>query len=273
MEEMAANQSQIEAPVETTESTPIETTAPVEGTTSPEQSAAEATETPKTIKIKYNGEEMDIPLDEATTLVQKGRNYEKAVERAQREAAQKARDSFIAEQGYEWNGQAITTEAQYRQALQEKAAYDQMQEQDMTPEQIQRELEIRRREQVINARESQWQQQVRINGYLTEFREAYPDVGFDDIPDDVKELVRQTKIPLLDAYNRIELPRILARKDQAIAVKEQNLKNADTSPGGVAGQGGIPSDYISQETFEQKKHDQRWVINNLSAISKSRAKW
>jgi hypothetical protein len=47
--------------------------------------------------------------------------------------------------------------------------------------------------------------------------------------------------------------------------------NGASSPGSLSAGG--ESDFISQELFESKKSDQRWVIKNLSKIQKSRANW
>jgi hypothetical protein len=47
--------------------------------------------------------------------------------------------------------------------------------------------------------------------------------------------------------------------------------NGESSPGSLSAGG--ESDFISQELFESKKSDQRWVIKNLSKIQKSRANW
>ncbi|KIL35863.1 hypothetical protein SD71_10750 [Cohnella kolymensis] len=96
---------------------PAETLTEVEDT-KPTEEEAEPTQEPQKLKIKYNHEEKEISLEEATTLAQKGLNYDKGIERVRQEAAQQARDAWIAEQGYAWNGKPITTEAEYnRQRL------------------------------------------------------------------------------------------------------------------------------------------------------------
>lgn len=46
--------------------------------------------TPQAIKVKYNHEEMELPYEEAVVHIQKGMNYDKAVERAKREALAEA---------------------------------------------------------------------------------------------------------------------------------------------------------------------------------------
>jgi hypothetical protein len=117
------------APEPTLEPSP----SPETGTPTPEP-----TPEPQTFKVKYNHQEIEIPYEEATTHIQKGMNYEKAVERAKQESIQAGRDAWIAEQGYEWNGKPITTEAEYKQALQEKEVYDRYQAQGLPEDVIQK---------------------------------------------------------------------------------------------------------------------------------------
>ena len=76
----------------------------------------EQTPEPQSIRVKYNHQELDLPYEEAVQHIQKGMNYDKAVERARQEA----RDSWIADQGYEWKGKPIKTEAEYQSALKEQ---------------------------------------------------------------------------------------------------------------------------------------------------------
>lgn len=98
------------------------------------------------LSIKYNKDEVPLTKEEAVELAQKGKNYEKAIERAKQEAAQPARDAYIAEQGYMWNGKPITTEAEYKQALKwQQEAERYATEKGVTPEEAHRELEKDRR--------------------------------------------------------------------------------------------------------------------------------
>ena len=76
----------------------------------------EPTPEPQSIRVKYNHQELELPYDEAVTHIQKGMNYDKAVERARQEA----RDSLIAAEGYIWKGKPITTEAEYIAAKKEQ---------------------------------------------------------------------------------------------------------------------------------------------------------
>ncbi|MCK9218282.1 MAG: hypothetical protein M0P77_10270, partial [Firmicutes bacterium] len=69
----------------------------------------------------------------------------------------------------------------------------------------------------------------------------------------------------------------LANKKTLLGMKQQETikkiaSNAESTPGSLS-DGGGESDFISFEQFEKNKHNQRWMINNLSKITKSRAKW
>ena len=78
---------------------------------------------------------------------------------------------------------------------------------------------------------------------------------------------------LADAFFLANKKDIISR--QAQTAQQETIKkitaNGESSPGSLSAGG--ESDFISQELFESKKNDQRWVIKNLSKIQKSRANW
>ena len=113
----------------------------------------------------------------------------------------------------------------------------------------------------------------KVQAERKEFFEHYPDVKIADISEEVFSLIDNRGLTLLDAYNRVHAKERIAQLEKALGVKEKNAANTGGTPGSVAGQGAVPSDFISYETFQANKSNQRWVIDNLSAINKSRAKW
>lgn len=113
----------------------------------------------------------------------------------------------------------------------------------------------------------------KVQAERKEFFEQYPDVKIDDISEEVFSLIDKRGLSLLDAYNRIHTTQRLAQLEKALAIKEKNNANAGTSPGSVAGQGNVPSEYITKEVFEANKNNRRWMIDNLTQITKSRTKW
>jgi 4-diphosphocytidyl-2C-methyl-D-erythritol kinase len=117
--------------------------------------------------------------------------------------------------------------------------------------------------------------QEKINADAVAFRTAYPDVDINSVPAEVWDRVDKG-YSLTDAYQIHEnktLKEKIAAQEKAIQVKETNQKNAVTSPGSVTGNGATVADYISQESFEQNKGDQRWIIKNFEKIQESRKKW
>jgi len=121
---------------------------------------------------------------------------------------------------------------------------------------------------------TQKQQQEKINADAMAFKANFPDVDINTIPAECWEKVDKG-YSLTDSYQIYEnkiLKEKIAAQEKALQVKETNAKNAASSPGSVTGQGATTADYISQETFEQNKGDQNWIMKNLEKIQESRAK-
>jgi hypothetical protein len=203
-------------------------------------------ETPQPIKIKYNSEEQEIPYDDAVPLIQKGMNYEKAVERARQEA----RDSYIAEQGFEWNGEPITTEAQYKQALQEAQWMEQLQNRDLPEEVVQELLESRRDREERNKEKEERakteREQADMIDFLNYFRNANGrdfNADQDILPDSVWQANAQG-IPLKYAFAEHENNQLR----QQLATLKKNQDNARKAPvGGVTQHGS--NDTASADPF------------------------
>lgn len=180
-------------------------------------------------KIKYNGADEEYTEEEYRALAQKGRNYEKAQERAKQEA----RDAYVSEQGMEWRGKPITTEAQYRQALQEKEWEDSIRERNSSlPEDVVNELLEGRREREERAREKQEQatqaaQQAQVNDFLDYFQSVNdrPFSATDVIPAAVKAAVDQG-VPLKIAYMEHQNKELMRQ----LRTHKQNETNQQKAP-------------------------------------------
>ena len=122
---------------------------------------------------------------------------------------------------------------------------------------------------------TQKQMQEKITADAAAFRANYPDVDINKIPAEVWEKVDKG-LSLTDSYQIYEnkiLREKIAAQEKALQVKEANERNAATSPGSVTGQGATTADFISFETFEQNRGNQKWVKDNYSRIQESRKKW
>lgn len=102
---------------------------------------------------------------------------------------------------------------------------------------------------------SQQQQEQFFNAQAQELLQAYPDLDSKNIPPEVFQLNAQG-ISLLDAYNRVMLPKI--RQDQTKlkdeAIKEYLSKKSGKAPGVTEGAGSAPVlEYSSPKNFNDAK--------------------
>ncbi|WP_308636114.1 hypothetical protein [Paenibacillus silvisoli] len=214
-------------------------TETVDEPTSEPTEPAESQQEPQTelqkIKVKFDRQERELSVEEAAALAQKGMNYERAVERARQEA----RDAYIAEQNYEWNGKPITTEAQYKQALAEQELMNKYAD---LPDELRQELIESRRDREERAkekaeREEQAKKDAQVNDFLDYFQrvnERSFDAAKDSIPQEVKDAVdrgESLKTAYMEFHNK-EL-----RKQLAIA--KQNEANKQKAPIGSVTANGV----------------------------------
>jgi hypothetical protein len=235
-------------PEETVEPETIETEEPVETVedTTPTETTEPTLETPQTLKLKYNKEEREIPIDEAVLLAQKGMNLEKAVERAKQEA----RDSYIAEQGFEWNGEPITTEAQFNQAKQEQQWMEEYQNRDLPPEIIEELIKGRQFREESLAEKKAKAEEEKINTEYNKFFEYFREANGreyvptqDVIPQNVWDAVNQGE-PLKFAYMAHENSQLRTQ----LSTLKQNQSNAQKAPvGSVTAHGG--TEVASEDDF------------------------
>jgi hypothetical protein len=224
---------------------------------------------PQSIKVKFNHQELELPYDEAVTHIQKGMVFDKAVERARQEAAQEARqearDSWITEQGYEWKGRPIKTEAEYRKALQEQELENKIRQQyENVPDDIIDELlegkrfreQYQTQQKTIEEQQRQAQEQQdfisRRDAMYEEFLGDFPGVDAATIPQEVFAEAEKWLFSggregrrLADAMTRYQ-DRQRRAQEQANAA---NQTNAAASTGSVKTQG-TPKGTLTEEMVE-----------------------
>lgn len=208
-----------------------DTTPPTEETQTPEPETVQE----QRLKLKFNHEEREISLEEATLLAQKGMNYEKAVERARQEA----RDAWIAEQGHTWNGKSITTEAEYKQALAEQEIMNKYS--DLPDELVQEILEGRRDREERAKERAEREQQAKKDAEVSDFLDYFQRVnerpfsaGQDSIPQEVKDAVDRGE-SLKAAYTEWHNKTLLSQ----LKIMKQNETNKQKAPiGSVTAFGG-----------------------------------
>lgn len=259
-DEMAASEVVGEVttePAETTQETVTETPAaePVENAADTEPGA----ETKK--------EERLFKQAEVDGIVQKRLERERA--KLQQEANNHPALSYVAKLAQQNN---MTVE-QFITACEQQDKQTQIAELAQTgliPEEIAQELYESRQEK--QARQEAQKRLAPINDLL----KLYPDLKPEEVPESVWQAHIRHGQPLAAAFAKYDADRKdaeIAKLKESLQIREKNAENADVSPGSITGQGGVAPDYISAETFENNKNDQRWIIKNLSKIQESRKKW
>lgn len=220
------------------------------------------------LEIKYNKEQIKLDREKAIELAQKGMNYEKAVERAKQEA----RDAYIAEQGYEWNGKPITTESEYREALREQELLQQYQSYDVPEEVIQELVENKKFREKYETEQQRVEREKAQERDFQNFLESYPDIKPDEIPVSVWQEVENGK-SLIDAYMKYE-NKILKEKLNMTSKQEQieqrNQENASASIGAVKSNGESAPFFTKEQVSKMTTKE---VNENWKAINESMKKW
>jgi len=268
------------------ESNPAPEPAPEpQGGNEPEQAPS-----PQSIKVKFNHQELDLPYEEAVTHIQKGMNYDKAVERARQEAAQQARDSWIAEQRYEWKGKLITTEAEYNEALRESELEQEISRKyAQLPEDVRAELlenrkfreQYQTQQKTIEEQQRKAQEEKdfadRRNTMYDEFFAEFPDYDTEEkwqtIPKEVwLESEKWLKTGgregrrLADAMTRHNW-----KQGQAQAqANDVNQANANASTGSARGQAKSGPFFTREQVAAMSREE---IRQNYNAIKESEGRW
>lgn len=228
---------------------------------------------PQTIKIKYNHEEKEIPLDEATNYIQKGMNYDKVYE--QLNSLQSNPALGFVENLAKTSGMTIE---QYIEAANKQIEQDRLNQliQQNIPEDLAKEIMANRQfRQQYEAKQKDIEAQEKRNADYQTFVKTYPDIKPETIPGEVWNNVNKG-MSLVDAYTRYENQKLKAQMEkltQSQQTQQTNQANAASSTGSVTGQGTVPNGFISKEEFEKHRGDMKWVKVHLDELNKSMSKW
>lgn len=220
------------------------------------------------LEIKYNKEAIRLDKEKTVELAQKGMNYEKAIERARQEA----RDSYISEQGYEWNGNPITTEQDYHQALREQELIEQYQEKDIPQEVIQELIENKKFRETYETQQRQTQEKTEKEQDYKTFLESYPNIKADNIPTSVWEDVAKGKT-LTDSYIKFEnqlLKEKLNEYEKKNTINYRNEENAKSSIGAIRSSDNIQPFFTREQVTKMSTAE---VNQNWKQVQESMKKW
>lgn len=200
------------------------------------ESSATGSAAAQTLKIKYNGKEEDISLDEAVALAQKGRDYDHV--REERDTLRSLRTALEAQA--KRSGQSVEQyiemlDANHREAERKNVMLEVENEFPDAPETLIRELtELRmdkkqRDDAAATAERSRAESEVRIKPWR-DFMAAFPDVDVNSLPANVVSEIQGGKSPV-EAY-QAHLIAELQRENQ---IAEQRGKNKALAVGSAQG--------------------------------------
>lgn len=246
--------------------------------------SAEVKETPsdaevKTIKVKYNHEEMELPIDEAVKHIQKGMNYDKVFDQLEQLKGDKAL-KFLDEQSKKLGKSREQLVDLWESELRQREV-DQYAEANGYPPEIAQKLleaeQIKQREvekeRIANEKAIQEAEKTERNKkQLADFVEKNPSVKVEELPKEVLDDWLEQGIPLLKAYKAYQAEQIPSIQERLKAMEEKlnadetNKSNAETSMGSTETKGNTTIKEINQETIGKMSQSQ--IKQNWNVIQK-----
>lgn len=201
------------------------------------------------LTIRYNKADVKLSRAEAVELAQKGKNYDHVFDELK-----SYREGPVGRAMKAYADEAGMTVEQYaelmisnKDAADEKAAMDKMEEEHPDwPEDAIRELVKAQRagakEQAKSAEEQKRQRE------WAEAHAAYPDITFDNLPQDVQEAVANGAKPL-EALRLHELAELRAQVAKLTAAQETKQKQEDNRARSIGSAAGVSSGGDEQDDF------------------------
>ena len=206
----------------------------------------------ETIKVKYNSEVKEIPVDEAVVLAQKGMNYDKIAGRVQ------SLESELSQ----YKEQVGSFEVQRQIDAEAKSLAGQGLDESVARQLAEAKVKATMSEQELN----QLKSKAAVENQINVFKAERPDVNLDAIPDEVIEAARKSG-NLLKEFNAWEsglLRAELAELRKKAGVVDANAANAASSMGSADSKGdGAPlvinDQVIAKMTPEELKKNHKGV--------------
>jgi hypothetical protein len=218
---------QLDTPQSEEVSEPLE--VPAEEEALPQATEPTEAETLQMLKVKYNKEEREIPIDEAIPLVQKGLNYDKTLERLQALESD-PRLSFVEELA----GQFNMSVPEYLEAVKQQKEEQRIQElveQGISEELAQEMLENRKFREQFETEKKAKAEEEKANADYNDFFDYFKQVNgrdFNSQSDEIPESVWQTTqngVPLKFAYMQHQ-NQVLQQQLQTLKQNQTNAKKA-----------------------------------------------
>ena len=178
------------------------------------------------MKLKYNHQEVELPLDEIQVLAQKGMNYDKLQEKLH-QAENNIGIQYLNDLAQR-NGTDIEGLVNYWKEQERQAELNQLIQNNIPQELAQEILENRKyREQQQEAQRINEEKQ-RQELEFRDFFESFPDVRPDSIPSEVWAKIEQG-IPLKYAYMEYEMQK-LRNENKVLSNNNTNKRKAVVNP-------------------------------------------
>lgn len=193
----------------------------------PAERQEEPAEAEQVFKIKYNGQEQELPVSQLVTLAQKGMNYDHVY--GELNQLRGAREFSVLDR---LAAQNSMTREQYVRALEQQMQESRVQEQTAKgiPEDVARRLITLEQERNQRLeRERQMQAEAVRQRQFTELAREYP--GIKEFPQEVIEAIARGETPL-NAYRAWDLKQMR----QKLETYEKNAEVKAKTPGSASGE-------------------------------------
>ncbi|MGL4107259.1 hypothetical protein [Clostridium sp. LP20] len=201
----------------------------------------ESKEDTPTIKVKFNHQEMDLPLDQAQEYIQKGMNYDKIL--GQLQEVQDNQGLQYLNDLSQKSGMSVDEMVSHWRQQEEQAEIDELVQKNIPPEYAKEMIENKKFREEQLRKEKEAAKENESQAMYKEFVQAYPYAKAEEIPPEVWDKV-DAGVPLKYAYMEYEN----AKLQEKIKVKTQNETNKKRAPGlGVTSNGTAES--VKEDDF------------------------
>lgn len=191
-----------------------------------EEPGAETEEANQLFKIKYNGNEEELTLDQMTELAQKGRNYDHVREERDNLRGKSGRYESFLQKLADKAGVSIDEQIDLTEAM---WLMDEEAEKGNSLTEAEALLRVQRNRNEVQS-EQETQAESKADLEISRFMKAYPDVRAENIPKEVWDEVNQNEGDLLGAYQSWE-NRQLKAEIEKLKKEAHNERNAQRSTG------------------------------------------
>ncbi len=209
-----------------------------EPSTLEDEGGSPSSETPaegeQTVRVKYNGEERDIPISEAIVLAQKGMNYDHIL--GERDELGAVIDEYAAAAGMP-RGEYLNFLKESLQKVKDEREVESLRGNYPTADESVLKA-LRERDSELNKFRSREKEEQEFVAPWTKFFTNHPEIRPEDISEEFETLVKEQKLSPEEAFLTLKV----RDYENADAAKKTNEENARRAVGSVSGDGAKAKD-------------------------------